>query len=801
MASTRLSRMAALATALLFLATPLATAIGMGDFDALDAAPTLLDSPLVADGDLILDGDVRAIGDLIVEATGDILVRGRLAAGHGAPGMPGGDVVLRAGRALVIAPEAVIEAGAGGHGLPADAPGRIARAMDGGQGGDVVLVGLSVQNAGDVAPGMGGRGGDAFGHVALGGDGASPGAFLVNGVPAESFRLAANPTEQVQIYTCPPTDVQTPQLVMGAPGGNACADGTAGVPGIHGQDGQDDETTIDKGSRPDCASFVAGWQDLDGEQGENGYPGIPGGPALASGGKGGDAVSSGMQAGNGGSAIAHGGNGGNGGWGGMGGHAKGAGDGCRGGNGGNGGNGGPATATGGAQGINPLNCAKNGAPGAANAYGGAGGSGGYGGAGGGTNWPYNGGGSGTSGYAGSAGYQYQSSPPALPCLAPDAPTLAAADDLLTCNAVRLTITAPAFAGNSAITHYKVYRGTGPSFLNYVGDVIYGAVLTLALDSPLTQNTTYYYRVKAVTPVGESAYSNLASATVTCLTAVPIGGNLGNVLDPETTPPLLAAVAGSGGTATLTITSPTSILGTPQHYNIYRGPASGSESLIGTVPYGGATTTWNDAGLLPLTTYWYYVTLTTSSTTSSDSNHVAIITPLLLAGGSGNGNAQHTVAKPGSVGTTRTCSAVPVAVKFTFADGSFVLDASYGEGTGVARTDDKAFCAETDAQSKTYGNEGRSAAMDRQTGASQECDEDQAQWMDGAWVVTRTCSSKEQSTLHRVILRESKTRGAWSYSEDVVVRYADGSTSQWGIRAELRGDAGQCTPARAADACL
>ena len=74
--------------------------------------------------------------------------------------------------------------------------------------------------------------------------------------------------------------------------------------------------------------------------------------------------------------------------------------------------------------------------------------------------------------------------------------------------VQLTWLAPASNGGSAITNYRVYRGTtsgGESLLTTLG-----AVLSYK-DTSTTRNQRYYYRVSAVNAVNEGAQSNEATA--------------------------------------------------------------------------------------------------------------------------------------------------------------------------------------------------------------------------------------------------------------------------------------------------
>ncbi|MBI4068349.1 fibronectin type III domain-containing protein [Candidatus Kaiserbacteria bacterium] len=89
--------------------------------------------------------------------------------------------------------------------------------------------------------------------------------------------------------------------------------------------------------------------------------------------------------------------------------------------------------------------------------------------------------------------------------------------------ISLTWTASSSDGGSAITNYKIYRGTSPTPITLYQTV--GNVLNYT-DSAVVTGTTYYYRVKATNAVGDSAYSNEDStvATASCPTG-PNGGNI------------------------------------------------------------------------------------------------------------------------------------------------------------------------------------------------------------------------------------------------------------------------------------
>jgi len=99
---------------------------------------------------------------------------------------------------------------------------------------------------------------------------------------------------------------------------------------------------------------------------------------------------------------------------------------------------------------------------------------------------------------------------------PSAPTGLAASN----GSSSSTLTWTAVTGATpAVTTYNVYRGlaTNPT------TVLAGAVgnVTTYTDATAVNGTTYFYRVTAVNAVGESAYSNNASATPAAATGLPV----------------------------------------------------------------------------------------------------------------------------------------------------------------------------------------------------------------------------------------------------------------------------------------
>jgi fibronectin type 3 domain-containing protein len=167
------------------------------------------------------------------------------------------------------------------------------------------------------------------------------------------------------------------------------------------------------------------------------------------------------------------------------------------------------------------------------------------------------------------------------------------------SSVALSWTVPA-TGGSAITGYNVYRGTAAGTETLLASV--GATTISYTDTATTPGTTYYYEVTATNSVGESIRSNEKAATV----AATVPGA-----------PVLSATAGTSSVAlswTVPATGGSAITG----YNVYRGTAAGTETLLASV----GPTTYTDSGLAPGTTDYYEVTATNSVGESIRSNEKA-----------------------------------------------------------------------------------------------------------------------------------------------------------------------------------
>jgi titin len=151
--------------------------------------------------------------------------------------------------------------------------------------------------------------------------------------------------------------------------------------------------------------------------------------------------------------------------------------------------------------------------------------------------------------------------------------------------VTLNWTAPSSNGGSAITGYRVYRGTSSGTLSVL--TMMSNVLTYS-DPNLTNGQRYYYRVTAVNTVGEGPRSGEASA-------IPVGL--------PSAPRNLVAEPGNG-TINLSWAAPSSNGGSAiTGYRVYQGTAPGGEMLLATI---GNVLTYTHAGLTNGLTYYYKV---------------------------------------------------------------------------------------------------------------------------------------------------------------------------------------------------
>ncbi|HTF26004.1 MAG TPA: fibronectin type III domain-containing protein [Candidatus Limnocylindria bacterium] len=165
--------------------------------------------------------------------------------------------------------------------------------------------------------------------------------------------------------------------------------------------------------------------------------------------------------------------------------------------------------------------------------------------------------------------------------------------------------------NNAInqTGFKVERSPDGVAFMQIG-ITTGATTTYS-DPTLLPLTIYYYRVRATNSVGDSAYSNISSATTLADTT------------PPTAPANLTATAASSTQINLTWAASTDNVGVTQ-YQVQRcqGAACATLAQVGT----STTPSFADTGLLPATSYSYQVrALDTANNASPFSNIATTVT--------------------------------------------------------------------------------------------------------------------------------------------------------------------------------
>ncbi|GEM_PF-3438405 len=158
---------------------------------------------------------------------------------------------------------------------------------------------------------------------------------------------------------------------------------------------------------------------------------------------------------------------------------------------------------------------------------------------------------------------------------------------------------------SGATGYKVYRGTASG--NETLFATLGSVTSYA-NAGLSNGSTYFYKLKAITAVEESDYGNEVSATTYSLSGAPQN---------------LTAQAGTYQ-ITLNWDAPVSNGGSSiTNYKIYRGTSPGGETLLATI---GNVLTYTNTGLSNSVTYYYKVSAVNAVGESSQSNESTGISP-------------------------------------------------------------------------------------------------------------------------------------------------------------------------------
>jgi fibronectin type 3 domain-containing protein len=148
---------------------------------------------------------------------------------------------------------------------------------------------------------------------------------------------------------------------------------------------------------------------------------------------------------------------------------------------------------------------------------------------------------------------------------------------------------------SGATSYNLYWSKTAGLTTATGTKITGAT-SPAVQTGLSDSTTYYYIVTAVNSVGESVASVQVAATT--LTPVPV----------PTAPAAPTGLSASGGANQATISW--SAVSGATSYNLYRSTTSGVTTSTGT-KIAGVTSPYVNTGLSAGATYYYIVTAVNS----------------------------------------------------------------------------------------------------------------------------------------------------------------------------------------------
>lgn len=231
------------------------------------------------------------------------------------------------------------------------------------------------------------------------------------------------------------------------------------------------------------------------------------------------------------------------------------------------------------------------------------------------------------------------------------PTAPTAPSSLTASASSATAITISWTDNSTNEdNFILERQTGGGAWTQVATLAAGT--TTYSNTGLTASTAYSYRVMATNSVGDSSYSNTASATTQAAPAAPAA------------PSSLASVANSATSVTLTWTDNSN---NETSFLVERQIGSGAFSQIGTV--GSNVNTYTDTTATANTQYSYRVRASNTTGNSSYTSTSTVTTP---------------VAAPTAPSTLSATASSATAVSLTWADNSsnetgFLIERKTGSG--------------------------------------------------------------------------------------------------------------------------
>ncbi len=238
--------------------------------------------------------------------------------------------------------------------------------------------------------------------------------------------------------------------------------------------------------------------------------------------------------------------------------------------------------------------------------------------------------------------------------APPVPTVPAAPTGVSAvgGTKQATISWPVVSG---ATSYNLYWSKTAGVTTATGTKIAGAT-SPAVQTGLSDSTTYYYIVTAVNSVGESAAS--VQVATTTLTTVPT----------PTAPAAPTGVSATGGTNQATISwSPVS---GATSYNLYRSTTSGVTTSTGS-KIAAVTSPYVNTGLSAGTTYYYIVTAVNSVGESVASVQASAST-----------NAPTVVIPAAPTGVTASGSTKQVTLSWSAVSGATSYNVYYSTTAGV-----------------------------------------------------------------------------------------------------------------------